>query len=185
MPRGHPRTRGSPRYKYCLWCKKIKPRSAFSLRMSAGRKYSEAYCKLCKKHATEKWREDNPEAHAEIKKSVREKGYWKRKGPRWEDHLRRSFGITAEDYNRTLEFQGGVCAICEEPPKKRRLAVDHDHKTGEIRGLLCWRCNHTLGSLERGRDPEWLVEVMNKIIEYVTEYPFYKAKAMAYSRKRD
>lgn len=58
--------------------------------------------------------------------------------------LTRLFGLTAEDYDTMLENQGGVCAICQSPPKNNRLAVDHDHNTGEIRGLLCTRCNVTL-----------------------------------------
>lgn len=52
------------------------------------------------------------------------------------------FGITPEQYDRMLADQNGVCAICERPPKNRRLAVDHDHDTGRVRGLLCWWCNN-------------------------------------------
>ena len=40
--------------------------------------------------------------------------------------------------------QGGVCAICGNPPKKRRLHADHDHRTMTVRGLLCFRCNRAL-----------------------------------------
>lgn len=43
-----------------------------------------------------------------------------------------------------LAAQSGVCAICLRPPKSRRLDVDHDHKTGRIRGILCTMCNHKL-----------------------------------------
>lgn len=60
----------------------------------------------------------------------------------------RLYGITVEEYELTLSGQGGVCAICGNPPINRRLAVDHDHKTGETRGLLCWRCNRTLAALD-------------------------------------
>ena len=50
---------------------------------------------------------------------------------------------------RMLEAQGGVCAICRKPrPENRTLHVDHDHKTGRIRGLLCFRCNNALGDFE-------------------------------------
>lgn len=58
--------------------------------------------------------------------------------------LKRTFGITVEEYERLLAVQDGRCAICERRPRKRRLAVDHDHDTGEVRGLLCTRCNHKL-----------------------------------------
>lgn len=56
-------------------------------------------------------------------------------------------GLTPEYYGLLLRAQKGVCAICGEPPKKRRLAIDHCHKTGRIRGLLCGRCNTGIGNL--------------------------------------
>jgi len=59
------------------------------------------------------------------------------------------FDITPGEYDRMLKRQGGGCAICSrEPSEHRRLAVDHDHKTKEIRGLLCGRCNVALGLLD-------------------------------------
>ncbi len=54
------------------------------------------------------------------------------------------YGITSDEYDRLLELQGGRCAICRARPKSKRLAVDHDHKSGAVRGLLCSRCNHDL-----------------------------------------
>lgn len=59
-------------------------------------------------------------------------------------NLQRQYGLTIERYDGMLVAQGGVCAICGNPPKKRRLCVDHDHKTGKVRGLLCFRCNYGL-----------------------------------------
>jgi hypothetical protein len=58
-------------------------------------------------------------------------------------------------YDRMLEEQGGVCAICKVkgPTAKRRLDIDHDHTLMIIRGLLCPRCNILLGAI---RDPKWL-----------------------------
>ncbi len=70
------------------------------------------------------------------------------------DHaLKSRYGITRAEYNQILRTQGGVCAICGVPPrvldkkgnKGRALAVDHDHKTKKIRGLLCVFCNRGLG----------------------------------------
>jgi hypothetical protein len=56
----------------------------------------------------------------------------------------KKYGLTREQYEAILAFQGGKCAICLNEPKTRRLAVDHDHTTGQIRGLLCMNCNHYL-----------------------------------------
>lgn len=61
-----------------------------------------------------------------------------------DSYYRRIYGITLKQYNKILKDQGGVCAVCKLPPTTRAHAVDHDHKTGEIFGLLCFRCNHIL-----------------------------------------
>lgn len=61
--------------------------------------------------------------------------------------LKRVFNITPEEYDAVLEYQQGVCYICERPPGKTRLAVDHCHKTGLVRGLLCWICNAAIAKL--------------------------------------
>lgn len=59
------------------------------------------------------------------------------------------YGLTVEDYDEMLRQQEGACAICKEPPSEGwKLAVDHDHKTGKVRGLLCLGCNVTVGYLE-------------------------------------
>lgn len=50
-------------------------------------------------------------------------------------------GITLEEYNNLVKIQNGKCAICLKSEKNKKLAIDHDHKTGKIRGLLCFRCN--------------------------------------------
>ena len=72
--------------------------------------------------------------------------------PRWHDrHLRNTYGITADEYDRMLAAQGGVCAICGETAITttfhKRLHVDHDHTTGVVRGILCQHCNRALGMM--------------------------------------
>lgn len=62
-----------------------------------------------------------------------------------ERHLWICYRLTEEEYAAVLAFQGGVCAGCGRPPNGINLAVDHDHKTGRIRGLLCWLCNRAIG----------------------------------------
>lgn len=62
-------------------------------------------------------------------------------------------GCTENDYQELLAGQNFVCAICSSTnPNGRRLAVDHDHKTGKIRGLLCQACNRALGLLKDNLD---------------------------------
>jgi hypothetical protein len=57
--------------------------------------------------------------------------------------------IYLEVYEELYEQQGGKCAICKKPPGTRRFHLDHNHKTGEIRGLLCFSCNYKLGFVEK------------------------------------
>ena len=61
--------------------------------------------------------------------------------------LKKKYKIDHAEYERMLAAQGGGCAICQskEPGGKGRFAVDHDHVTGKIRGLLCTSCNCGLG----------------------------------------
>ena len=61
--------------------------------------------------------------------------------------LKKLYGLTAERYATLLAAQGGGCAICGKAPNGRTLAVDHDHVTGAIRGLLCSGCNLGMGHL--------------------------------------
>ena len=96
---------------------------------------------------------------------------WKRKHPdeaklkARADHLRRYHGITLEDFERMELGQEGLCAICLRRPD--RLDVDHDHKTGQIRMLLCGSCNRALGLL--GEDPLRIAS----LLEYVKTFQSY------------
>ena len=60
-------------------------------------------------------------------------------------YLRRNYGLSLEKYGALLAQQNGVCLLCLQPPRgRKKLAVDHDHATGRIRGLLHVRCNTVL-----------------------------------------
>lgn len=67
--------------------------------------------------------------------------------------LKAQYGITLDDYEELLNRQGGGCGICKAKPKARKrslmpiLFVDHNHTTGEVRGLLCPSCNNAIGLL--------------------------------------
>jgi hypothetical protein len=59
--------------------------------------------------------------------------------------IQKKYGITEDDYQKLLEQQNGVCAICLRHQRKQRLSIDHSHRTGRVRGLLCTRCNRNIG----------------------------------------
>jgi len=66
-----------------------------------------------------------------------------------EEKLRSNYGMSLSAYNEMLVSQNGVCAICKNQcVSGRSLAVDHDHNTGNIRGLLCCNCNRGIGLLQ-------------------------------------
>ena len=90
------------------------------------------------------WEKDNKEKISETKR----KHYQNNPEVYRERSLQRSYGIGIEEYNRILESQESRCAICWVKPDERRLGVDHDHKTGRIRGLLCNPCNRALGGFQ-------------------------------------
>lgn len=81
------------------------------------------------------------------------------------NHLRTKYGITPEQYNQLLNEQNGCCALCDRHYSefKKRLAVDHNHITGEIRGILCDYCNRRL--VGRHRD----ATLLRKIADYVEQ----------------
>lgn len=100
-----------------------------------------------------KWRQENPEKAWVLDR---------------EKHLRRHYGITLQQYEKLLAQQNGTCALCKKPEtivnrtgrKTSLLAVDHCHKSGKVRGLLCFRCNTAVGVIEKQN-------IANKIGEYL------------------
>ena len=66
--------------------------------------------------------------------------------------IERKYGINMIEYELLLSQQGGKCAICGGGTTKEFFGVDHNHQTGEIRGLLCSPCNHTLGRVRDSAD---------------------------------
>lgn len=97
--------------------------------------------------------------HRERKKEQREKAFDRR--------LRKTYGITAKQYWQLWEFQGGRCYLCRRATGAvKRLAVDHDHRSGVVRGLLCSRDNLDVVGHSRD-DPEYF----RRGIEYLTDPP--------------
>ncbi len=81
-----------------------------------------------------------------------------------DSYYKHTYGITLKQYDRMFEQQNGVCEICGGiNTDGRRLAVDHNHKTNEVRGLLCLKCNGQLSGIE---DRSYL----KKAIKYLRKY---------------
>lgn len=120
----------------CCRCGQWKPLDEFYPEYAPG-KGKRSACRAClQAEARDKYRE-NPDMQARRKRR----------------YVLRLYGISLETYEAVLAAQGGVCAICREQPDDRALAVDHDHETGAVRGLLCGLCNMSLGRVE---SPGWL-----------------------------
>lgn len=121
---------------------------------------------LAKQWRSREWRSLNPEKFKQYQAEYRNRNLGKIKsGQRWSG-LRNRYGITPEAYDGFMLLQDGVCAVCKDPNARSQaggdtLDVDHDHKTGEVRGLLCGWCNRALGLLKD--DPERL----QRAIEYL------------------
>ena len=108
--------------------------------------------KAKRREAGRRYREKHREDLAERGRRYYQQNPAKSRGAR----IKHNYGITLEQYDCMLVSQDGVCAICRKPCKTgRKLAVDHDHKTGNIRGLLCQSCNVMLGS---GKDSPLLLK---------------------------
>jgi len=92
------------------------------------------------------------------------KAYYKKDPARHRfNQIKALYGLDKEEFLAMESRQNGKCAICDQYPLKKGLHVDHDHKTGKVRGLLCSKCNLALGIFDT-------VEKAAKIIEYLGGY---------------
>jgi hypothetical protein len=83
-------------------------------------------------------------------------------------HIEKNYDTTQEEYDAYYKAQGGRCAICRRATgKARRLAVDHNHKTGEVRGLLCNLCNRYVIGMLAQDDPE----ILDRAADYLRNPP--------------
>ncbi|MFI1796374.1 endonuclease VII domain-containing protein [Streptomyces sp. NPDC020379] len=93
--------------------------------------------------------------------------------------MQATYGLQAGDYDRLFELQGGRCAVCGGT-RRQRLSVDHDHKTGLVRGLLCRMCNGRLLTAARDRP-----ETLRAAAEYLEDPPAQRHLGPRYYRGDD
>jgi hypothetical protein len=103
-----------------------------------------------RKEYHKKYREENRERRTAYQYAWKEKNPEQWKALQRKAALKRKFGISLDEYNKTLESQGNRCKICQlsKDESKVNFAVDHDHKTGRVRGVLCRDCNMGLGKFK-------------------------------------
>lgn len=171
----------SPRYpvidglKRCTRCDRVlpaeesflkKPNGVYKAecRDCLGRRSREVYAKSAqryKDHSRKQWASMSPEDRERYYERARERRAADPDRYRRHDLVKalKSHGLELRDHERLMQAQGGVCAICKEPPRGvRALHIDHDHKTGLVRGLLCHSCNTSLGGFRD--DPEALLRAI-------------------------
>lgn len=119
--------------KYCKDCQTEKPVEEFP-KQPRNKDGRNTYCRKCHAKRVNK----SPNQLANVRKA----------------QLKKLYDTTPEYYDELFEKQKGVCAICLLPEQGKReyLCIDHDHKTGQIRGLLCHDCNIGIGKLKDSRD---------------------------------
>jgi hypothetical protein len=90
------------------------------------------------------------ETHKTYQRELRKRKHAENPASRVDGQLRYNYGIGIEQYNEMFAAQAGSCAICEvhQTDLSKRLAVDHCHRTGAVRGLLCTNCNTAIGKLK-------------------------------------
>ena len=122
-------------HKVCGRCNEFKGREEF-YKDSSRKDNTSSYCKPCMKLKNNFWRKNNPE-------KINKSSIWYRR--------KISYGLSKDSFFKMLEIQKNCCAICSDTIDEK-CHVDHDHKTGAVRGLLCRTCNTGIGMLKDSPD---------------------------------
>jgi hypothetical protein len=127
----------------------------------------QGYCKPCMLIALKASRKKNSASWKASDKRWRDKN----KERLWASNIKFAYNISVLEYSKLLVSQNGKCAICGVPSEEctRKFSVDHDHETGQIRGLLCDRCNRGIGFLKD--NPTILISAANYLLAKKTLIP--------------
>jgi len=134
--------------KTCCNCGREKPLSKFHKDASRPDRHT-TQCKKCRNAHAQQYRARNPDKVRAAGRKYARENYEALKAAGLNGVLQRKYGITLAGYDAMLKAQGNRCAICDTTPEEngRRFDVDHDHETGDVRGLLCQACNRGIGQL--------------------------------------
>ena len=143
--------------KTCTVCKEEKPFTEFRSRGGRQKHLLKSRCNKCLYEEHKRWTEENPE----VVREYRAKDKWTLQ-KRCARH-----GITPEEFWSIYEEQDGACPVCDKTIKAEDSAIDHNHKTGEVRGILCKSCNRALGLL--GDSPD----TMFRGLKYLQDKGYY------------
>jgi hypothetical protein len=146
--------------KHCKHCDKTKTVDNFYPRKD--RKLYSAWCKHCTVKQNSLYRDKD-------KQKIYKAKYYKtnKVGRKLKADLKK-YGLTLEAYGDMLKQQHDCCAMCQESaPVNKRLSVDHCHRTGKVRGLLCSNCNFILGLAKDS------VSVLRNAVSYLEKYELY------------
>jgi hypothetical protein len=146
--------------KACSKCGESWPLEHFRVFQRQGRPCRHSHCRACQNARLREYRRRHPEREAARSKAYRQRNPDKVRAR----NIAKRGGATLEDYDAMFAQQGGVCAICKQPPLDgKHLSVDHCHATGAIRGLLCGKCNSGLGMF--ADEPGRLIAAVNYLKE--------------------
>lgn len=139
--------------KTCTKCQKTQPLSNFSSRGGSQKHLLRSYCNSCKFNSHKNWVMENPDKV----KEYRERDPW--------TLVRRCkrHGITPQQFIDMYHSQGCKCAICSVDIDIVDCAIDHNHATKKVRGVLCKPCNRALGLFKDS--PKILKNAMNYLVE--------------------
>jgi hypothetical protein len=140
-------TVAKPTMKMCRICKIVQPFENFYKNQKNG--HIDSRCKKCSNARTKEYNNKNKD-----KTRKRNAAYWRK----------HKYGLTQEQYKDMILSQNNECAICKKPSHKT-LYIDHDHKTGKVRGLLCHECNTGIGFFNED------IDSLTNAVKYLKSFP--------------
>jgi hypothetical protein len=137
--------------KKCIDCGKLKNREECFYKRNGNSDGRQNRCKDCTRvkraDSIKAWSKANPDKRRRTSKN---------------SSLKKKYGITIEQYEEMYEDQDGLCMVCLRP--NTIMGVDHNHRTGKVRALLCYQCNWGIGMAGES------IQVLQSMIDYLRHY---------------